>query len=205
LQIDTADPVAMEQALRRYNGKAMINSVNGKKESMDAVFPLVKKYGGVVVALTLDESGIPETAEGRVEIAKKIFADGVHVGQMDMETDNVRKIIGGDKILGVSAQTVEQAVLAEKNGADYIGVGAVFSTISKDDAALVSHDMLANICENVSIPVVAIGGINENNIMQLEKTGICGVAVISAIYSAKDVKKATVALRNLAEKVVKHD
>ena len=105
------------------------------------------------------EYGVPFVINDEVSIAKDIDADGVHVGQSDMEAMDVRKILGPDKILGVSAQTVEQAIIAEKHGADYLGVGAVFTTGSKDDADDVSHETLKAICEAVSIPVIAIGGI----------------------------------------------
>ena len=119
-----------------------------------------------------------------------------------MEAGDVRKLLGPDKILGVSAQTVEQAVLAEQRGADYLGVGAVFPTGSKDDADDVSHEELKKICEAVSIPVVAIGGISLKNVAQLTGTGICGIAVISAIFAQKDIKEAAGALRQAAEKMV---
>ena len=107
---------------------------------------------------------VPFVINDNVDIALKMDADGVHVGQSDMEALDVRKLLGPDKIIGVSAQTVEQAVLAEKHGADYLGVGAVFQTNSKDDADFVSYDTLKAICEAVSIPVVAIGGITKDNI-----------------------------------------
>jgi len=123
---------------------------------------------------------IPFVINDNVEIARSIDADGVHVGQSDMKAGDVRALIGSDKILGVSVQTVEQAVLAEKNGADYLGVGAVFQTGSKADADDVSHETLKAICEAVSIPVIAIGGITKDNVMQLAGSGICGIAVISA-------------------------
>lgn len=145
---------------------------------------------------------VPFVINDNVEIAKEINADGVHVGQSDMEASNVRNIIGKDKILGVSAQTVEQAILAEKEGADYLGVGAVFGTTSKSDADDVSIDTLKEICEAVNIPVVAIGGICADNVLKLEKSGISGVAVISAIFGAKDIESATKNLRELTEKVV---
>ena len=122
-------------------------------------------------------------------------ADGVHVGQSDMEAGDVRKKIGDDKIIGVSAQTVEQAVLAEKHGADYLGVGAVFPTGSKDDAEDVSYDTLKAICEAVDIPVIAIGGITKDNIKDLAGSGICGIAVISAIFAQKDIEAATAELK----------
>lgn len=145
---------------------------------------------------------IPFVINDNVEIAKKINADGVHVGQSDMEAVNVRAILGNDKILGVSAQTVEQALLAEKQGADYLGVGAVFPTGSKADADDVSYETLKAICEAVSIPVVAIGGISASNVSALKDSGVSGIAVISAIFAAQDIESATKRLKELAEKVV---
>ncbi len=137
------------------------------------------------------EYNVPFVINDNVDIAIAMDADGVHVGQSDMEAGDVRAKLGPDKIIGVSAENVEQAVLAEKRGADYLGVGAVFPTGSKDDAADVSYETLKAICEAVSIPVIAIGGINESNVNKLAGSGIVGVAVISAIYAAKDIKKAT--------------
>jgi len=146
---------------------------------------------------------VPFVVNDNVDIAIAVDADGVHVGQNDMEAGNVRELIGRDKILGVSVQTVEQAVLAEKRGADYLGVGAVFPTGSKADADYVSRDTLKEICEAVNIPVVAIGGINRENIMELSGSGICGVAVISAIFAQTDIEKAAAELKKLSEKIVK--
>ncbi|MBR6383573.1 MAG: thiamine phosphate synthase [Lachnospiraceae bacterium] len=137
------------------------------------------------------EYKVPFVINDNVDIALAMDADGVHVGQSDMEAGNVRAKLGSDKIIGVSAQTVEQAVLAEQRGADYLGVGAVFPTGSKDDAVEVSHETLKAICEAVSIPVIAIGGISVNNVKELTGSGIVGIAVISAIYAAEDIKKAT--------------
>ena len=145
---------------------------------------------------------VPFVINDNVEIAKKIDADGVHVGQSDMKAENVRAILGKDKILGVSAQTVEQALLAEKMGADYLGVGAVFPTGSKADAEDVSYETLKAICEAVRIPVVAIGGISTSNVSKLENSGISGIAVISAIFAAEDIQSATKELKEMAEKVV---
>ena len=147
--------------------------------------------------------GVPFVINDNVELAAKLDADGVHVGQSDMEALDVRKIIGGDKILGVSAQTVEQAVTAEKHGADYLGVGAVFPTGSKDDAAEVSYDTLKAICHAVKIPVIAIGGITEENVIELSKSGICGIAVISALYAKEDIKSAAQRLRKNTEAAVR--
>ena len=148
------------------------------------------------------EYNVPFVINDNVDIAIAMDADGVHVGQSDMEAGNVREKLGPDKIIGVSAQTVEQAVLAEKRGADYLGVGAVFPTGSKDDAVEVSHETLKAICEAVSIPVIAIGGISVGNVKELAGSGIVGIAVISAIYAAKDIKKAAEDLKAETARVV---
>ncbi|MDD7220663.1 MAG: thiamine phosphate synthase [Clostridia bacterium] len=137
------------------------------------------------------EYHVPFVINDNVDIALEMDADGVHVGQSDMEAGDVRAKLGPDKIIGVSAQTVEQAVLAQKRGADYLGVGAVFHTSSKDDADDVSHETLKAICDAVTIPVIAIGGITQQNVQELSGSGICGVAVISAIYAQKNIKKAS--------------
>lgn len=145
---------------------------------------------------------VPFVINDNVELALKINADGVHVGQRDMEAGHVRQLLGKDKILGVSAQTVEQAVLAEKQGADYLGVGAVFHTGSKADADDVSHETLHKICSAVNIPVIAIGGINSGNVTELAGSGICGIAVISAIFAQKDIRASTAQLKKLTEKTI---
>lgn len=144
---------------------------------------------------------IPFIVNDNVEIARKIHADGVHVGQKDMAAGDVRKLLEPDQILGVSAQTVEQAVLAEKQGADYLGVGAVFPTGTKADAQEVSVETLTQICGAVNIPVVAIGGITRDNIARLQGSGIYGVAVVSAIFAAQNIKEETERLRKQVEKV----
>ena len=142
------------------------------------------------------EYHVPFVINDNVDIALKIDADGVHVGQSDMEAGDVRAKLGPDKIIGVTAKTVKQAVLAQERGADYLGVGAVFHTDSKADAREISFDTLRDICKAVSIPVIAIGGITEENVKELAGTGICGVAVISAIYARSDIKKAAENLKN---------
>ena len=139
-----------------------------------------------------------------VSIATEIDADGVHVGQEDMNPARVREIIGDEKILGVSVSTVDQALKAESAGADYLGVGAVFPTGSKDDAEDVSHKTLKEICDAVKIPVVAIGGITINNVMELSSSGICGIAVISAIFAQADIEHATKKLKAATVKTVRH-
>ena len=134
---------------------------------------------------------VPFVIDDNVEVALAAGADGVHVGQSDMEALDVRAKLGPDKIIGVSAQTVEQAILAEQRGADYLGVGAVFHTGSKADAEDVSHETLTAICNAVKIPVIAIGGITRDNVTELSGSGICGIAVISAIFAQKDIVSAT--------------
>jgi thiamine-phosphate pyrophosphorylase len=146
---------------------------------------------------------VPFVINDNVEIALAMDADGVHVGQSDMEAGDVRARLGADKIIGVSAHNVEEALLAQQRGADYLGVGAVFPTGSKDDAAVMSHETLKAICKAVSIPVVAIGGIGAHNVMELSGSGVCGIAVISAIFAQKDIETATAKLKMMAEQMVK--
>lgn len=148
---------------------------------------------------------VPFLINDNVEIALAMNADGIHVGQSDMAAGDVRKKLGDDKIIGVSAQTVEQALLAEKAGADYLGVGAVFPTSSKDDANEVTYETLKAICSAVSIPVVAIGGITQENVHRLAGSGICGAAVISAIYAKPDIKKAAAELKTAVKETIKDD
>ena len=149
------------------------------------------------------EYNVPFIINDNVDIALAMDADGVHVGQSDMEAGDVRAKLGPDKIIGVSAQTVEQAILAEKHGADYLGVGAVFPTGSKDDATEVPHKTLKAICEAVSIPGIAIGGITQENVSTLAGSGICGIAVISAIYAQPDIRKAAQDLKIATAEMVK--
>ena len=136
------------------------------------------------------ERHVPFIVNDNVDIAKAMDADGVHVGQDDMAALDARAKLGPDKLIGVSAHTVEEALLAEKQGADYLGVGAVFPTSSKSDVGEMSYETLKAICKAVSIPVVAIGGISGENVGKLAGSGICGVAVISAIYAQKDIRAA---------------
>lgn len=148
---------------------------------------------------------VPVIVNDSVEIAMKADADGVHVGQSDMEAGDVRAIIGPDKILGVTARTVEEARRAEARGADYLGAGAVFGSATKTDASYMDMETLKAICRSVRIPVVAIGGIGEQNIMKLQGSGVCGAAVVSAVFGAEDITKATRQLREKAEQMVGGD
>lgn len=147
---------------------------------------------------------VPFVVNDSVEIAVSIDADGVHVGQSDIKGRDIRAMIGNDKILGISASTVTEAVAAEKAGADYIGVGAVFATSTKKNARNLSVEQLKEISDSVSIPVVAIGGINASNITELCGSGVDGVAVVSAIFAAEYPGNATANLLKLSEEMVLH-
>lgn len=146
--------------------------------------------------------GVPYVVNDNIQVALECDADGVHLGQSDIVGKDVRSMIGPDKILGISANTVETAIAAEKAGADYIGVGAVFNTSTKKDATTLSVSQLREICDAVRIPVVAIGGISSGNILQLSGSGIDGVAVVSAIYAQSDPGAATAELLQKARKMV---
>lgn len=137
------------------------------------------------------EYKVPFIVNDNVDIAIACKADGIHIGQEDMELKSVRKLVGEDMIIGVSAHTVEEAIKAQEGGADYIGIGAVFATSTKTDVDVLSFDTLKSICEAVDIPTVAIGGIKKDNICKLKGSGIDGVAVVSAIFAAKDIATAT--------------
>ena len=142
-----------------------------------------------------DEYHIPLIINDRLDIMLAVGADGVHLGQQDIPVKIARKLIGKDKIIGVSAHCPEEAEKAEQDGADYLGVGAIFPTETKKDIIITPVDVLRKIKETVSIPVVAIGGINQNNINTLKGSHVDGVAVISAIMKSKDPKSSAVALK----------
>ncbi len=150
------------------------------------------------------EYNVPFVINDNIEVALKSDADGVHIGQGDMSATDARNLLGKNKILGVSVQTVEQARQAEADGADYLGVGAVFSTSTKDDAKVLQHKVLKEICESVQIPVVAIGGINTGNIPKLSGSQVHGIAVVSAILAQENKKTATRDLLELSEKMTQH-
>ena len=160
------------------------------KEAME-IKELCKKYD------------VPLIINDNVEVAIKCGAHGVHVGQEDMEASKVREKVGPDMIIGVSAHNVEEARRAVSNGADYLGVGAVFSTSTKDDVDVLSKETLKDICLAVDVPVVAIGGINQDNILELKGTGVDGVAVVSAIFSSENIVETCKKLRKLSEEMVR--
>jgi thiamine-phosphate pyrophosphorylase len=145
--------------------------------------------------------GIPLIINDDVEVAYRVEAEGVHLGQEDASIEYARRYLGPDKIIGVTAHTVAEAQAAQATGADYIGAGAVFGSTTKNNTIPMSFDTLAAICNAVTIPVVAIGGITKENIMQLQGSGISGVAVVSAIFAAEQIGDATKELKVLAKKI----
>lgn len=179
-------------------GGATMIQLREKNISKDEYIAIAKEIKEVT-----DRYNIPLIINDQVDVALACDAAGVHVGQQDMAAALVREKIGPEKILGVSVQTVEQAILAEKAGADYLGVGSIFPTSTKKDAALVSIETLKAICDSVNIPIVAIGGINEENIIKLKGSGIAGISVVSAIFAQKDAQKAAEGLRRQVEKILR--
>ena len=149
-----------------------------------------------------DRYQVPFVINDYIKVAVDCGADGVHIGQDDIRLEDARKLVGPDRIVGVSVQTVEQAIAAEKSGADYLGAGSMFSTSTKMDADMVSFETLKKICNAVNIPVVAIGGINQSNILELSGTGVDGAAIVSAIFAASDIKEASRELHILSKKMI---
>ena len=143
---------------------------------------------------------VPFLIDDHVKLALLCGADGVHVGQSDMEAGRAREILGPDKILGVTAKTVEQALKAQDQGADYLGSGAVFGTSTKSDALPMTKERLGEVCRSASIPVVAIGGICLENIEKLQGSQVAGAAIVSGIFGARDIEATTRQLRQKMEK-----
>lgn len=186
-----------EQVEKALRGGVTFIQLREKELDRDAFLAEAKE-----IKALCKKYGVPFVINDNVGIAAEIDADGVHVGQNDMEAGDVREKLGEHKIIGVSAQTVEQALEAERRGADYLGVGAVFPTNSKADAVEVGRDTLKAICRAVSIPVIAIGGIGTHNVMELAGNGICGVAAISAIFAQPDIEDAARELKALTQRMV---
>lgn len=174
-----------EQVEQAILGGVTVVQLREKHADYDTFVALAKEVKQVT-----DQYQVPLLINDNLDVALAVDAAGIHVGQEDMAALEVRRRIGDKKVVGVSAQTVEQALAAEKAGADYLGVGAVFPTNSKDDAVEVDFATLRAICQAVQIPVVAIGGITVDNMSALQNSGIIGVAVISAIFGQPDVKVA---------------
>lgn len=147
--------------------------------------------------------GVPLLINDNVNVALRSGADGVHLGQDDLPLQEARKMLGPNKIIGISTHTVEEAMKAEQGGADYVGVGSVFATQTKLDANVLSIDYIREICQAVTIPVVAIGGIKEENMDVLRNTGVAGIAVVSAIFGQPDIEMATLRLKEYADRLFK--
>ena len=148
-----------------------------------------------------DKYNVPLIINDRIDIALAIDASGVHLGQSDIPCSIARKILPQGKIIGVSAHNLKEAEKALKDGADYLGCGAVFNTSTKKDVTTLSYEGLKEITDNINIPIVAIGGINENNIITLKGSGINGVAVVSSIIGKENVKGASEKLKELVKKL----
>ena len=156
----------------------------------------------VEISALCRKHNVPFFINDNVEVAIKCNADGIHVGQEDMAAEEVRSRVGDDMMIGVSVHSVEEALEAVKNGADCLGVGAIFSTSTKTDVDVLPREVLCDICNAVDIPVVAIGGISKENISQLAGTGVDGVALVSAIFGADDIENECRILRHLSEEMV---
>lgn len=186
-------PQAVEQAVK---GGATFIQLREKHLAYDEFKALALEVKAVCAKYK-----IPFVINDNVELARDVDADGVHIGQTDMAVQNARQLLGEGKIIGVTAATVEKALAAEANGADYIGTGAVFATSTKGDAKPVDKTTVKQIAQAVNIPVLAIGGVNKDNIRQLAGLSLAGVAVVSAIFAQSDVCEAAKELRTIADEV----
>ena len=187
----------LEQVEQALKGGGTCIQFRDKQLENDAFLQEAKK-----MKVLCEKYHVPLIINDHVDIAVRCGADGVHVGQKDMEAKEVRKLVGEKMIIGVSARTVEQAIQAEQVGADYLGVGAVFGTSTKMDAEKISLERLKEICQAVKIPVVAIGGVQKDNFPELAGTGVAGAALVSAIFSAQDIEEECRNLRNISEQIV---
>ena len=183
----------VEQAL---SGGVTIMQIREKNKSTREYMHLAEKVHEIAV-----KYGVPLIIDDRIDVAMAINAEGVHLGQSDMPVNTARRILGENIIIGATTKTVEQALEAVKNGADYLGVGAIYPTTTKVKTVLTSVDTLKDICHAVSIPVNAIGGLNKDNCNILENTGISGICVVSAIMKSPNPKKAAEELRQISEKL----
>lgn len=191
------------------NGKTLCSEVSKVLENGATFLQLREKdlsheeivSEGIEIKKITDKYRVPFVINDDILAAKEVNCDGVHIGQKDMDYKKAREILGPDKIIGVSCGNVKEAIAAEKLGADYIGVGAVFHTSTKKDARDMTKETLIEISNSVSIPIVAIGGINGDNMDKLKDTGINGVAIISAIFASKDIGSATKKLLENANEI----
>ncbi|MDR4927324.1 thiamine phosphate synthase [Peribacillus simplex] len=199
LYLVTEESIALEELT-----KIIAESVSGGvsivqlREKNNSSLSFYKKASAL--KQLLNELSIPLIINDRVDIALAVAADGIHIGQDDLPLTVVKQMVPEDMIVGVSVSTLEEALEAERNGADYIGVGSVFPTKTKQDATLMAIGDLEEICRSVSIPAVAIGGITADNISTLADSGLSGTAVVSAIMNADSPKRASETLL----KIIKH-
>lgn len=185
---------ALEQALK---GGVNVVQLREKGKSESEIIALAKELKELTCYYN-----VPLIINDSPSIAKQSGADGVHLGMSDGEVSEAREFLGGKAIIGGSARTVERAKMLESQGADYLGVGAVFGTKTKADAKTINTDILSDICHAVKIPVVAIGGVNKENVIRLKGTGANGIAVVSAIMGSDDVYRATIELNSMLRNII---
>lgn len=185
---------AVEQAIQ---GGCSVIQLREKNCSTSEFFKIAENIKNIT-----KKYQIPFIINDRIDIMLAVDADGVHLGQEDMPVARARELIGEDKIIGCSAHNLEEAVLAWQDGADYLGVGAIFGTSTKTDACNTSIETLKEICAKVNLPVVAIGGVNASNVGALAKTGIQGAAVVSAVMAAEDRKRAAEVMKMKVREVL---
>lgn len=194
------DDALLRQVEDAIDGGASVVQLREKHLDQEAFLKAAERF----VSLCR-RKGAVSIINDNVEIAVKTNADGVHIGQADLEAGQARTLLGPDKIIGVSAHSVEEAIRAQAAGADYLGVGAAFATGTKTDAKPISRETIRAITAAVGIPAVAIGGITRENILELKACGLAGAAVVSALFAQADVKTAAAELRRLAEEIAKED
>lgn len=180
---------AVEQAIQ--GGCTMVQLREKDSSSLD-FYDMAKEVRRIT-----QQYGVPLIINDRIDIALSIHAEGVHIGQSDIPAAAAKKILGKDMLLGVSASNLREAIQAQKDGADYLGVGAMFATGTKSDARLVAMEELQAICRAVSIPVVAIGGINKDNAGRFTDSGVDGLAIVSAIISQPDIREAAKEMKQI--------
>ncbi len=189
-----SSPTIEDSVREAISGGATIIQLREKDATSGEFYDLALR----VKAIT-EKAAIPLIINDRLDIAIAVDAEGVHIGQSDLPCAVARRILGPEKIIGVSATHPEQAIKAEKDGADYLGVGAMYPTSTKTDADITTRDELKEITESVDIPVVVIGGVNEESIPTFKGSGIQGFSIVSAVVAAKDVKLAAETLKKLAK------
>lgn len=182
---------AIEEAI--LGGVTLVQLREKSSDSLE-LFNIAKEVKKIT-----DKHNIPLIIDDRIDIAMAVDAAGVHLGQEDIPCNVARKILGSDKIIGVSAHNIKEALKAQNDGADYLGCGSVFNTSTKNNVTSLKIQELRKIKEKVNIPVVAIGGINEKNVLELRGTGIDGIAIVSAILGKDNIKKAAEELKYTIE------